>query len=90
MYRYKILSQLINMYPLINVGFGKFFPKNNKRVYTTIRGTRVVTIPFTKNIPSAVYFFRIRFYEVEYSSSPNSGVYMFIIFWKKFPKPNIY
>ena len=31
------------MYPLINVGFGKFFPKNNKRVYTTIRGTRVLT-----------------------------------------------
>ena len=31
------------MYPLINVGFRKFFPKNNKRVYTTIRGTRVVT-----------------------------------------------
>ena len=41
MYRYKILSQLINMYPLINVGFRNFFPKNNKRVYTTIRGTRV-------------------------------------------------
>ena len=46
MYRYKILSQLINMYPLINVGFGKFFPKNNKRVYTTIRGTRVGTYNF--------------------------------------------
>ena len=29
------------MYPLINVGFRNFFPKNNKRVYTTIRGTRV-------------------------------------------------